>query len=88
MTETLLTAAPNFGVGVAAVIALYLCFKYAIDALNNRDKAFKDFVESSNHRSVEVMTECRDVIREAADNIKANTEVQKLVVDHLIKEKK
>jgi hypothetical protein len=88
MTSELLTQLPNLGVGVAAVIVLYLCFKVAIEALNSRDKAFREFVEANNHKSVEVMVECRDVIREAADSIKASTDIQRQVVEHLIRENK
>ena len=84
--DTLLTnAIPNLGVGVAAVLVVYLCFKIAVAALNERDKAFRDFVEANNHSSVEIMTECRDVIKEAADNIKMSTEIQKQVIEYLIK---
>ncbi len=85
---TLMNTLPNLGVGVAAVVVLYLCFKIAIIALNERDKAFRDFVEASNHRSVEVMTECRDAIHQAAESIKSSTDIQKLVLEHLIKETK
>ncbi len=85
--ELFLKTLPNFGVGVAAVVVLYLVFKVAIEALNKRDEAFKNFVESNNHRSVEVMTECRDAIREAADNIRSSTEIQKQTIEHLIKDK-
>ena len=87
MDNLLINSIPNLGVGVAAVVVVYLCFKTAIGALNDRDKAFKDFVESNNHRSVEIMSECRDVIHEAADNIKMSTEIQRQVIEHLIKEK-
>lgn len=86
MNDQLIAQLPNLGVGVAAVVVLYLCFKVAVEALNSRDKAFREFVEANNHKSVEVMTECRDVIREAADNIKSSTEVQKQVIEHLIRE--
>ncbi len=88
MTDSLISVLPNLGVGVAAVIVLYLCFKIAIEALNERDEAFRNFVEANNHRSVEVMTECRDVIHQAAENIKSSTEIQRQVVEHLIRETK
>jgi hypothetical protein len=78
----------NLGVGVAAVVILYLCFKASLTAFNERDKAFRDFVEANNHRSVEIMTECRDVIHQAAENIKQSTEIQKQVIDYLIKSNK
>lgn len=86
--ELFLKTLPNLGVGVAAVIVLYLVFKVAIDALNKRDEAFKNFVEANNHKSIEVMTECRDAINEAAENIRTNTEIQKQLVEHLIREDK
>lgn len=86
--ELFLKTLPNIGVGVAAVVVLYLVFKAAIDALNKRDDAFQKFVESSNHKSVEVMTQCRDAIEAAAKNIEQNTELQRQVVEHLIKDKK
>lgn len=79
-----MTALPSVGVGTAAVIVLYLVFRVAVDALNKRDEAFKSFVEANNHRSVEVMTECRDAIRQAAKNIETSTEIQKQTIDHLI----
>lgn len=85
MEDILIKTLPQLGVGVAAVVVIYLLMAKAFDALNVRDAAFKNFVESNNHRSIEVMTECRDVIREAALNIQQNTEIQKQVVEHLIK---
>ena len=87
MENLLIEALPNLGVGVAAVVVVYLCFKTAIGALNERDKAFRDFVTANNHRSVEIMSECRDVIHEAADNIKQSTEIQRQVIEYLIKNK-
>lgn len=88
MTEELFTKAlPNIGVGVAAVVVLYLTFKIAIAALGERDKAFRDFVQANNHKSIEVLTQCRDAINEAAGNIRTNTEIQKQLIEHLIKEK-
>ncbi len=85
MNDSLISMLPNLGVGVAAVVVLYLCFKVAVEALNDRDKAFREFVNSNNHRSVEVMTECRDVIHVAAENIRSSTEIQRQVVEHLIR---
>ena len=87
MENLLVTALPNLSVGVAAITVLYLSFKVTIAAFNDRDKAFRDFVESHNHQSVEIMTECRDVIKEAAENIKQSTEIQKQVIEYLIKGK-
>ena len=86
--ELFLKTLPNLGVGVAAVIVLYLAFKISIEALSKRDDAFRHFVETNNHRSVEVMTQCRDAIRESADNIRQSTELQKQVIEHLIKHNK
>jgi len=86
--ELFLKTLPNLGVGVAAVVVLYLVFRVAIEALNKRDDAFQKFVEANNHKSIEVMTECRDAIREAADNIRQSTEIQKQAVEHLIRDKK
>lgn len=88
MTNELIAQLPNLGVGVAAVVVLFLCFKVTVEAFNERDRAFRDFVEANNHRSVEVMTECRDVIHVAAENIKSSTEIQKQVVEHLIRDNK
>lgn len=88
MTNELITQLPNLGVGVAAVVVLYLCFKLAVEALNERDKAFRDFVLANNHKSVEVMAECRDVIHVAAENIRSSTEIQRQVVEHLIRSNK
>ncbi len=85
MENLLVTALPNLSVGVAAITVLYLCFKLTIMAFNERDKAFRDFVEANNHRSVEIMTECRDVIKEAAENIRQNTDTQRQVIEYLIK---
>jgi uncharacterized membrane protein len=87
LEELFLKTLPNLGVGIAAVVVLYLCFKVAIDALNKRDDAFRQYVEANNHKSVEVMTECRDAIKAAAENIRQSTEIQRQVVEHLIKEK-
>lgn len=88
MTDELIKQLPNLGVGVAAVVILYLCFKVSIEALNERDKAFREFVQSNNHRSVEVMTECKEVIHVAAENIRSSTEIQRQVVEHLIRHSK
>jgi len=85
--ELFLKTLPNLGVGIAAVAVLYLVFRTAIEALNRRDEAFQKFVEANNHKSIEVMTECRDAIREAAENIRTSTEIQKQAVEHLIKDK-
>jgi hypothetical protein len=84
MELEILKQVPQLGIGVAAVIVLYLCFKIFVAALNTRDTAFKSFVEANNHRSVEVMTECRDAIRDAAANIRESTEIQKQVVGRMI----
>lgn len=90
--EFFLKALPNLGVGVASVlifaVLLFYIFRIFVEALNQRDKTFREFVEANNHKSVEVMTECRDAIREAADNIKQNTEIQKQLIEHLIREGK
>lgn len=86
--ELFLKTLPNLGVGVAAVIVLYFVFKVSIEALNKRDEAFQKFVEANNHKSIEVMAECRDAINEAAGNIRTNTEIQKQLIEHLIRENK
>ncbi len=86
--ELFLKTLPNLGVGVAAVVVLYLVFRAAIEALNKRDDAFQKFVEANNHKSIEVMTECRDAIKEAAENIRQSTEIQKQAVEHLIRDRK
>lgn len=86
--ELFLKTLPNLGVGLAAVAVLYLVFRVAIEALNKRDEAFQKFVEANNHKSVEVMTQCRDAIREAAENIRQNTEIQKQAIEHLIRDRK
>ena len=83
MTDSLITMLPQLGVGVAAVVVIYLLMVKTIDSINARDEAFRTYVEAHNHKSVEIMTECRDVIKEAAANIAQNTEIQKQVVEHL-----
>ncbi len=92
MPEAFAQILPNLAVGVAAVlifaVLLYYVFRIFVEALNERDKAFRDFVQSNNHKSIEVMTQCRDAIQEAANNIRQNTELQKQVVEHLIREGK
>lgn len=86
--ELFIKTLPNLGVGIAAVVVLYLVFRVAIEALNKRDEAFRSFVEANNHKSIEVMTECRDAINKAAANIETNTQIQKQLIEHLIKENK
>lgn len=86
--ELFIKTLPNLGVGIAAVVVLYLVFRVAIEALNKRDEAFRSFVEANNHKSIEVMTECRDAINKAAANIETNTQIQKQLIEHLIKESK
>lgn len=92
MIEALVPILPNLAVGVAAVlifaVLLYYVFRIFVEALNERDEAFQKFVTENNHKSVEVLTQCRDAIQEAAENIRQNTEIQKQVVEHLIREGK
>ena len=57
----------------------------SLKSIDERDRSFREFVNANNHASVEVMTQCRDQIRESADNIRANTELQKMVLDKLSK---
>lgn len=83
--QQLINMLPNLGVGVAAMVVLYLSFRDFLKTLNEKEKVFKNYVEANNHKSVEVMTECRDVMSAAAENIKKNTEVMQSVTQALIK---
>ena len=85
MSESILSILPNLSVGVASVVVLYLSYVRSLKSIDERDRSFREFVNANNHASVEVMTQCRDQIRESADNIRANTELQKMVLDKLSK---
>ncbi len=88
MSETaLIQMLPNLGVGVAAIVVLYLCFKIAIQSINEKDRAFREYVQEHNHKSIEVMCECRDAIRESAEKIKSNTKVQEKILLNLLRDK-
>lgn len=92
MLESLIKILPNLGVVIAAVLIfgvfVYFLFKLFIDAIDKREEAFRSYVVVNNHKTTEILVECRDVIKEAADNIRQSTEIQKQVVEHLIKENK
>ena len=81
MEAELLKALPNLGIGIASVYILYLVFRVAIDAINQRDKSFKEYVEANNHKSVEVMTECRDSIRAATEGMKIHNDSHRQMMD-------
>ncbi len=71
------------GIGAGALYVLYLVFRLAFEAINKRDTAFKEYVEANNHKSVEVMTECRDAIKAASKNMELSTKIQTKLVDRL-----
>ena len=85
MEQTLLEMLPNLGVGLAAMVVLYLSFKLFAALIEKKDKAFTDYVNANNHKSVEVMTECRDAIKASADNIKEHTDTHKQLITALLK---
>ncbi len=88
MTEaSLVQMLPNLGVGVAAIVVLYLCFKIAIQSINEKDRAFREYVQEHNHKSIQVMCECRDAIRKSAENIDANTKVQEKILLNLLRDR-
>lgn len=88
MEAELLKALPNLGIGIAAIYVLYLVFRESIKVINERDRAFKAYVEANNHESVKMMErqvtmmeKCETAIKVSADNIKAHTEAHRQLTD-------
>lgn len=74
MEELLLKSLPNLGVGIASLVVLYLVFKICVSALNERDKAFREFVHARNHEMTSLIVESTTAIKESSVAIKRSSD--------------
>lgn len=77
--ETIIGQFSNLGVGVASIAVIYLIVSQALKLLHEQAISFREYVEANNHKSVEVMTECRDAIKAASKNIEKSTDIMQEV---------
>lgn len=73
MELSFLEILPNLGVGVTAVVVLYMAFSMFVKAMNSREKAFREYVQTNNHRVTELVVEATQAIKESTTVIKESS---------------
>jgi len=81
MEEAVITALPQLGIAGAAILALVYTVKYLTDANRSErevnQRAFREFVESNNHKVTDLVLESTIAIKESSKFIGEATTAMK-----------